>query len=412
MDERRATEAFSLALATEHLRKTGILRHGLVMPIDLHQDIFREGQQAGVVASLSRTDLMVVQFDPAKRRVGIHLVEVKVRSTLAAEAETPDALVSEMTDQLENTETVLLDRLFGLPLRKTSRSLPGALQVRRLSVFLRHYLERSARHGWIPDDEIDATRRFIESLDHGFHIGVSLHGLVFHTRGNEERIEEHGRLRVSMLGSRYIERLLSDEWELETKIAGNSTDDYAKTAFGVPTEWIEVETDGDAYSIEKEAPSSTMKGVAPFASGAGVPSTPNTEPDESPTLEEVELLGISEKRPHRFGIIGAMSSTDKPVAINLDPNVISVFGVQGSGKSYTVGTIIEAALIPCPGLHNLDIPLGVAVFHYSDSPTYLPEIHIDDVSEHRARIRGTASEPGTVATRRRRCRDRGATSDA
>jgi hypothetical protein len=371
MDERRASEAFSLALATEHLRAAGLLRHGLLVPIDVHQELFREGQEAGVVTSLSRTDLAVVQLDPVSRRIGIHLVEVKVRSSLSADGDLPSELVTEMTEQLENTESVLLDRLFGLPLRRTARSLPAALQVQRLTVFLRHYLERSGRRGWIPEDELEELRSFVESLDRSFRVGVSLHGIVFHTKGTGERIEDRGRLRTSVLGSEYIESLLTHHAELETKVAGQNADEYAKTVFGAPANWIDIDSDEAPRFGEKEPETPIMLRVETSDEDAGgAAEAPET--DSAPRLEDVELLGVTEK-PRQFGIIGSLPSSGREVAIDLGPNVVSVFGVQGSGKSYTVGTIIEAALLPARGLHRLDIPLGVAVFHYSDSPSYLPE---------------------------------------
>jgi hypothetical protein len=379
MDETRATEAFSLALATEHLRSTGILRHGLVVPIDLHQDLFREGQRSGVVDSLSRTDLAVIQFDPDERRVGIHLVEVKVRSSLSEDGDIPSALVSEMTEQLENTEVVLLDRLFGLPLRRMTRSLPAALQVRRLTLFLRHYLERSSRHGWISKDEIEPISAFVESLDSSFRVGVSLHGIIFHTKGSGERVEWRGGLRLSVLGSEYLEELLDDKVKATTKIAGAGPDAYAKTVFKAPESWHDVEGESAPASLiesAEEKVEAVGMPVAESAAGAyeGEPATGRGRAEEQqyPKLEDVEILGVTEK-PQQFGVIGALSSGGKEVAIDLGPNVISVFGVQGSGKSYTVGTIIEAALLPTPKLHKLDTPLGVAVFHYSDNPTYVPE---------------------------------------
>jgi DNA helicase HerA-like ATPase len=54
-------------------------------------------------------------------------------------------------------------------------------------------------------------------------------------------------------------------------------------------------------------------------------------------------------------------------------NVITVFGVQGSGKSYTVGALIEGGLIAVPELGPLPKPLATVVFHYSADATYRSE---------------------------------------
>lgn len=55
------------------------------------------------------------------------------------------------------------------------------------------------------------------------------------------------------------------------------------------------------------------------------------------------------------------------------PHTISLFGVQGGGKSYTLGTIIEMASIPLEHINVLPSPLATLVFHYSQTQEYAPE---------------------------------------
>ena len=50
-----------------------------------------------------------------------------------------------------------------------------------------------------------------------------------------------------------------------------------------------------------------------------------------------------------------------------------LFGVQGGGKSYTLGTIIEMASLSLPGINELPSPLATVVFHYSQTQDYKPE---------------------------------------
>jgi hypothetical protein len=52
---------------------------------------------------------------------------------------------------------------------------------------------------------------------------------------------------------------------------------------------------------------------------------------------------------------------------------MSLFGVQGFGKSYTLGTIIEAAVEHLPHLNVLRAPLATVIFHYHQSDVYEPE---------------------------------------
>ena len=52
---------------------------------------------------------------------------------------------------------------------------------------------------------------------------------------------------------------------------------------------------------------------------------------------------------------------------------MSLFGVQGGGKSYTLGSLIEGATMPAPGINELPRPLATIVFHYSRTQDYAPE---------------------------------------
>ncbi|HMQ48774.1 MAG TPA: hypothetical protein PKA00_15230 [Saprospiraceae bacterium] len=49
------------------------------------------------------------------------------------------------------------------------------------------------------------------------------------------------------------------------------------------------------------------------------------------------------------------------------------FGVQGAGKSYTLGTIAEMGLKPIPNINAMFKPLAGVIFHYSESQDYKPE---------------------------------------
>ena len=74
----------------------------------------------------------------------------------------------------------------------------------------------------------------------------------------------------------------------------------------------------------------------------------------------------------QFGLLG--KSTDKILGLDLNgTNTISLFGVQGGGKSYTVGSVVEMATQAFPGLNLLPSPLATVIFHYHESQDYQPE---------------------------------------
>jgi hypothetical protein len=85
------------------------------------------------------------------------------------------------------------------------------------------------------------------------------------------------------------------------------------------------------------------------------------------------MVGKSSMSP-QYGILGKISSNKKPVALDLsETNTISLFGVQGGGKSYTIGTITEMVLKQFSYINELPAPLAGVIFHYSESMDYEPE---------------------------------------
>jgi hypothetical protein len=83
------------------------------------------------------------------------------------------------------------------------------------------------------------------------------------------------------------------------------------------------------------------------------------------------LLGATQITP-QYGVLGKAGS--QKVAIDLNGcNTISLFGVQGFGKSYTLGVIAEMASAMDPGINILPSPLATVIFHYHKSDAYAPE---------------------------------------
>jgi hypothetical protein len=104
----------------------------------------------------------------------------------------------------------------------------------------------------------------------------------------------------------------------------------------------------------------------------------------------------ADRVPVQRGLLGRWSNG--PVAFDLAGcHTISLFGVQGFGKSYTLGTIAEMATMPIGGVNVLPQPLAALVFHYHRSENYPPEllaarVPTDDPFELR-RLRESGLEP-------------------
>ncbi|MBK9261893.1 MAG: ATP-binding protein [Polyangiaceae bacterium] len=121
-----------------------------------------------------------------------------------------------------------------------------------------------------------------------------------------------------------------------------------------PKRFVEVE---DAAAPQGEARATGTEAITP----------PHTEP----SLPYDIMLGITGDSP-QYGLLGDVSG--RRVAIDLNQtHTISLFGVQGGGKSYTLGTIAEMASLPIPNINVLPQPLATVIFHYSPTMDYRPE---------------------------------------
>jgi len=85
------------------------------------------------------------------------------------------------------------------------------------------------------------------------------------------------------------------------------------------------------------------------------------------------LIGKNEDAA-QYGILGKAVSNKRTIGIALDGcDTISLFGVQGAGKSYTIGSIVEMVVKQFSHVNKLPYPMAGVIFHYSDSPDYAPE---------------------------------------
>lgn len=92
---------------------------------------------------------------------------------------------------------------------------------------------------------------------------------------------------------------------------------------------------------------------------------------EEQALAPNVLLGSTSMTP-QFGLLGRSGS--QTIAIDLTGcNTISLFGVQGFGKSYTLGVISEMASTRNRGVNLLPSPLATVIFHFHRSDAYEPE---------------------------------------
>lgn len=213
--------------------------------------------------------------------------------------------------------------------------------------------------------------------------GMIVH-LLFEENGSDERVTDVlDDITLVRLRTRSIQKLLvpGEDIGLPPSSSSAPRNGGSASALGIP-------------KTVRPAPDSPG---APPATGAKDAAGQNAEPEEHPKPELLGTTNEPESTPpqgpvpsraspppacdvllgetvpsSQYGVLGRAGN--KTVALDLNgTNTISIFGVQGGGKSYTVGTIVEMATQPFAGANLLPSPLASVVFHYHSSQDYPPE---------------------------------------
>lgn len=366
-----AHAALSMAAARLFLEQAGLLQDMVLIPLDSHPDLFvtarREAELLGQTLSLRRTDMALVEMDPRARELVFHLIEVKFR-TQAGDSTLRD-LESEIAAQLENSAQAI-QQLYDPELRDIDR-MDRLVRTQELATLLDFYLERAERYRLIPSANLEPLRALLENLEEGYRLRITRAGIIFNLQAQGYRTEAQADVNYHFLGSDVLQQLVADARALT--LTGKKPEPaaiLAPTRKTFTTRAAQVE-----YPAEPE--------TIPSAPEVAIESEPEPEPEVEPVaptpilassagskLECDVLLGA--RQPSRqFGLLGRVGS--RTVGLDLNgTNVISLFGVPGSGKSYTLGNILEMAVMPIAGINQLPQPLGAVVFHY-DKETYKPE---------------------------------------
>ncbi len=422
--ETHTAEVVGLLLARWLLEQGGLLAERIVIPLDAHRGWFKATDDSLLAAR--RADLLLISFDSSRRIVKCVVVEVKLREELTASGRS--SLYSVMREQAETTEKRIRD-LFDPHLYPTPRA-DLALRSKELMTALSFYLQRAGRYNLLSPGELPGALQFVDSLDSPYSLEISSLGVVFERQGIGAHIdEEEPGFTVHRFGLDVAQRLVR-------RACGKHDADSSSTdpGSGSPPTGQPPSRPGPENSAADAIISSfgsTMEGLAPVKKAAAIDpampprktppvtpkpvtqslpgppvineskvaappvnlpppelaphtilpevvspsrdvvSTPTKTSSPSPDLSPGILLGSHEITP-QFGILGRHS--DSSVAIDLTGcNTVSLFGVQGFGKSYTLGVIAEMATTAAQGINLLPAPLATVIFHYHKSDAYAPE---------------------------------------
>lgn len=417
--------ALGMALSRLFLGGYDLISESIVIPLDAHPELTTPEQEA---APRLRGDILVVSADAARRHLDFLVIEAKCLAGSGLDEGTKEGILG----QLDNSVRVLKERFD--PDHWDPDRIDRVVQCWRLSSVLRFYLERALRYGLVAESTSRALRAFFADLDHGYTLSIRKTGLVFRPESTETKLDRSvPGLPIWVVGRNEIQRLVAEALREFGKPpisdgAVEPTNQPKQPAMRGQTTWPDVRrTFLGTRRPQDAAPVSSQEGSASGVSGevrdvqigemgapggsrepqepseeqalvegsdraecsAGGGSSPGSsldeaQPPESDLAEQVPtphdgadydvLLGDTRPSP-QYGLVGAVAAEPwRKVALDLNGcNTISVFGVQGSGKSYSVGSILEMATLPIPGISVLPRPLGAVVFHYHQTQDYPPE---------------------------------------
>ncbi|EOY4003217.1 ATP-binding protein [Klebsiella pneumoniae subsp. pneumoniae] len=423
-------EALGLALARLYLEYQGALNNQIIVPLDAHTDLYRssgESDDVNDAISLQRTDLGLFDLDLNTRTITCNLVEVKCYSQVGAFAAF-NQLKERISAQINQSERIL-QRHFDPALKKPDRP-DRLLKSRELAQILRFYLERSLRYGIFEETAAQEARGLLESIEQGYSLQFRRCALIFdfdksgtESPDNEVGIEFHRigkdlihallencRKPVSVeseevltsptLSEQFIlnvpkletaafiapNRVRSTSWTVDELLVDEPETPVTQLTPPVSEETTALVQKEERAKPVEQAPKPTT--IAPkqekddeqFAAvdvelEQGVQLELEVQKHLTPEPQaEVSydiMLGVNGDSP-QYGLLGEVSG--RKIALDLNhTHTISLFGVQGGGKSYTLGTAIEMASMPIQHINVLPSPLATVIFHYSPTQDYAPE---------------------------------------
>jgi len=415
-------EALGLALARLFLIHQGVLANQILLPLDVHLDLFhaakRAADESSEAVTLQRTDLALFDLNSAARTIRCNLVEVKCYNYVGG----PSAyaqLKETITEQINQSESVL--RRHFDPNWKMPDRPDRLLKTRELTTHLEFYLGRSGRYGIIEKDVQAEALYLLSTLEDGYSLQFTRSALIFDFEqpGTESPQNEAG-IEFYRIGKDIIEALITEARPVSaelvyqpTSVSESSTvprlpsaafivpprdrsvpwDQYKQVQNSETFSHTNIATPPTGYINEPPEQSLAVPDAAMAfemrideqvfderqeVAGNDIPGTQNApEPvanieQEQSTLPSYSVMLGAQGPTPQYGILGEVSARRAALDLN-QTHTISLFGVQGSGKSYTLGSIIEMACLPIPHVSALPSPLATVIFHYSPTQDYKPE---------------------------------------
>lgn len=421
--QNKAFEVLGMTLTKRLLKKKNLLTEAFLIPIDLHKELFEnlESQKK------NRADALLVNLDTEKREIIFTVIEVKCRKSLTDEE--VDALEEQMLGQIDNTIFALKEH-FEEALPENDR-LDRELKTLELSNLLTFYIERANRYNVIDPEMVKEYSDFLNTLNEGYDIKFKRMGIVYdlaqqekqkkdcwgdavfyrmgepviqdilskHKSLNTEHLTQEDQEFISFMEPKRKESIMSkrrQQRELDRMIQEDESEPSVKfdnpqsESLVVPHTEQHESTKQESFDTKKtseevKANETCNEPITDGNTTEGEEANCSKESEDNENKEsdmidpnyiepEYDIMLGKDGSSSQFGILGRTIAKDKLVAVDLDGcNTFSLFGVQGAGKSYTIGTVTEMVLKQFSKVNKLQAPLASVIFHYSDSMDYAPE---------------------------------------
>ncbi|KAA6331534.1 hypothetical protein EZS27_019863, partial [termite gut metagenome] len=386
--ENKAFEVLGTAFTKRVLDKKGILENAFLIPIDLHKDLFEQLPSE----NKKRADNLLVNIETETRTITFSVIEIKCRTSIG-ESERSH-LIETMQAQIANTIEALcfhFDTTYQNPDR-----LDRELKILELKSLLEFYINRAARYNQLLPQTQLIYLNFLESLNEGYDIQFKKLGIIYDFSQEEPQHKEifDDNTTFFRFGKSVISDILDPNSDLNTsRLEGHKNDIEFRSFFDKRKISPYVE------NILSGSNSVTEPAVTYVTPESKDNSENNKEEDKNPKSPlhseeqeppEITMLPVDQvvdliappydimigksSESGQYGILGKVSANKKTIALDLsETNTISLFGVQGAGKSYTIGTISEMVLKQFDKVNYLPGALAGVIFHYSESMDYAPE---------------------------------------
>ncbi len=353
------TEAVSLGVVMAWLQAQHRLGGTLLVPVDVHQEVFSPATNRRQLQGQRRCDLVLVT--PRSGHIDLTFVEVKSRRSPLGSL---DDLVADMGFQMRMTGEAVVDRYFN-PDR-----VDAALQRSYLANVLRFYNARAQRYGLVDENAAsDISRYLAQYEEQGATHESRFEGYIVSLNDPGRNPIVQDDLRVSVLTAADFEQI--DDIKIGDTVAKSHVTVTPPFTSGTQSQRDATPQLGNQpENLRTKPPSPVLSNLT-----GDTPASPNNDGDpmsaEDGTRTEQEEGSTSPSSASEISTIHPEPAPNMPIRVVLGdssagevtwkPSVqgsphLFITGIPGQGKSVTVRRVLRE-------LHQQGVPSLVFDFH-------------------------------------------------